>query len=498
MPRKTLGTPEKPRGSSESARSPSCLRSLRNASSSSQPTSPSRNATRSPRPGGLAQAIAPPPRAALSPSPSPDAHSSHTSTPRGSRFIVMDEGGGTITTTGIISTADPSSSSSSMRASPSPIPAPRPTTPTRPTTTCEDLLRQKDDRIAHLELSYQRSLDALTNASSSLSSLTSTTAAELRLLRLEADALRAERDELRSGWNAVQQSLREREDEIRDLRRQMRGLKEWVSNSTRADATGAATQVSDEVFGAGMARLGNGLQNWMLVNFRRAKVRVEVDDGVRGELGRVVPMFDEILAMGGKIHLIQSVVSRLLVDMVFGAYFVGLTGEQERVVREAEGMLGGIASTPESLNQWRALTLSILKREADQKLQAETAVIIDALVAKANSILDAITGVDTKATAARDQGLRQLVNSAIDMSRLLVVQKAIFRVNMPEILPHQRVLFDATTMEDIGGEDEESLSDREICCVTFPGIIKQGDETGGQLQWRNVIAKARVLCSPEE
>lgn len=144
----------------------------------------------------------------------------------------------------------------------------------------------------------------------------------------------------------MQQSLREREDEIRDLRRQMRGLKEWVSNSTRADATGAATQVSDEVFGAGMARLGNGLQNWVLVNFRRAKVRVEVDDGVRGELGRVVPMFDEILAMGGKIHLIQSVVSRLLVDMVFGAYFVGLTGEQERVVREAEGMLGGIGMLP--------------------------------------------------------------------------------------------------------------------------------------------------------
>ncbi|KAJ4414055.1 hypothetical protein N0V85_003316 [Neurospora sp. IMI 360204] len=387
-----------------------------------------------------------------------------------------------------------------MRTSPSPIHAPRSTTPT-PTTT-EDLLKQKDDRIAYLELSYQRTLDALTNASSSLSSfssLTSTTAHELRLLRLEADALRAERDELRSGWNAVQQSLREREDEIRDLRRQMRGLKEWVSNSTRADATGAAQQMSDEVFGAGMARLGNGLQNWVLVNFRRAKVTTErLAEGRREELARVVPMFEEILAMGGKIHLIQSVVSRLLVEMVFGAYFVGLTGEQERVVREAEGMLGGIASTPESLNQWRALTLSILKREADQKLQAETTAIIEAFVVKTNNILDAITDVDTKATEARDQGLRQLVNGAIDMSRLLVVQKAIFKVTMPEILPHQRVLFDVATMEDIGGEDEESLSDREICCVTFPGIIKQGDESGGQLQWRNVIAKARVLCNPEE
>lgn len=140
----------------------------------------------------------------------------------------------------------------------------------------------------------------------------------------------------------MQQSLREREDEIRDLRRQMRGLKEWVSNSTRADATGAAQQVSDEVFGAGMAKLGNGLQNWVLVNFRRAKVGVPDEEVVREELGRVVPMFEEILAMGGKIHLIQSVVSRLLVEMVFGAYFVGLSGEQERVVREAEGMLGTI------------------------------------------------------------------------------------------------------------------------------------------------------------
>ncbi|KAK3397037.1 hypothetical protein B0T20DRAFT_247837 [Sordaria brevicollis] len=495
MPRRTLETPEKKqRVSSESARSPSFMRTLRNASSPS--TSPSRNAARSPRPGSLAQAIAPPPRAALSPSPTPDAtrtHRSNTSTPRGTRVTMVPDERVTSIATGA------SSSSSSVRTSPSPIPFPRPTTPT-PTT--EDLLKQKDDRIAHLELSYQHTLDALTNASSSLSSfssLTSTTAHELRSLRAEADVLRAERDELRSGWNAMQQSLREREDEIRDLRKQMRGLKEWVSNSTRADATGAAQQVSDEVFGAGMAKLGNGLQNWVLVNFRRAKVSVKDDDEVtREELGRVVPMFEEILGMGGKIHLIQSVVSSLLVEMVFGAYFVGLSAEQERVVREAEAMLGSIASTPESINQWRALTLSILKREADQMLQAETTAIIDALVNKTNNILDAITDVDTKATEARDQGLRQLVNGAIDMSRLLVVQKAIFKVTMPEILPHQRVLFDAATMEDIGGEDEEGLSDREICCVTFPGIIKHGDESGGQLQWRNVIAKARVLCSPEE
>lgn len=153
------------------------------------------------------------------------------------------------------------------------------------------------------------------------------------------------------------------------------------------------------------------------------------------------------------------------------------------------------ASSPESVNQWRSLTLTILKKDASEKLQSETSAVVDAVVAKVNSLLDAIT--NTKSTEARDQGLQALVHSAIDLSRLLAVQKAVFKIEMPEILPHQRILFDAETMEDIGGEDEESLADREICCVTFPGIIKRGDESGGHLHYRNVVAKAKVLCSPE-
>lgn len=79
------------------------------------------------------------------------------------------------------------------------------------------------------------------------------------------------------------------------------------------------------------------------------------------------------------------------------------------------------------------------------------------------------------------------------------MQKARLRVYMPSILPHQQVLFEPDTMEDMGGEeDEENLASREINCVVFPGVIKHGDENGGHMQYRNVIVKARVLCSPEE
>lgn len=162
----------------------------------------------------------------------------------------------------------------------------------------------------------------------------------------------------------------------------------------------------------------------------------------------------------------------------------------------------------ESVNQWRSVTLAILKKEAVQKMQVQTMQTADDVVAHVNRVVDSLasdsatntdgsTAPANVSTDARDQALRHLVSSAIELSRLLVVQKAVFEVWMPEIAPHQQIMFDHATMEDIGGEDEDSLVQREIFCVTFPGLIKQGDENGGQLQFRNIISKARVLCSPE-
>ncbi len=149
----------------------------------------------------------------------------------------------------------------------------------------------------------------------------------------------------------------------------------------------------------------------------------------------------------------------------------------------------------ETVNQWRAMTLTMLRKEASAKLQRETTAVVGEVVSRVNRILNAIT--DTNATDARDQALHILVDSSVELARLLVVQKAVFKVNLPKILPHQSVIFEPSSMDDIGGEEEESLTAREICCVTFPGIIKFGDENGNHPQFRNVVAKARVLCSPE-
>ncbi|KAJ9165051.1 Involucrin repeat protein [Coniochaeta hoffmannii] len=371
-------------------------------------------------------------------------------------------------------------------------------------------LREKDERIAFLErelrvmeTQFQRELDKLSANESETASFWQAkhsalnqqflrTDTELRLLRAEVDLREAEREELRTGYETMRQGIRERDDEIRDLRAQVRGLKEWVSNSTRSDGQ---TQTSDEVFCDGMARLGNGLQNWVIVNFRRAKLDLSrASESTLAELNRLVPSYEELIS-GAKIHLIQSVVSRILVGLVFDVYFVGLSAEQSGDFAKMEQFLAYFASSAEPVNQWRSSTLTILKREAATKMQGETSRVTESVLSHVNAILDSIT--DAKSSDTRDQGLRTLIGSAIELSQLLVVQKAVLKVYMPQILPYQKTTFDPATMEDIGGEDEESLADREICCVTFPGIVKRGDENGGQLQYRNVISKARVLCSPE-
>ncbi|KAM0454982.1 hypothetical protein ACHAPV_008123 [Trichoderma viride] len=364
------------------------------------------------------------------------------------------------------------------------------------------LLREKDERITYLEnemgimeREFHQELDRLSQTESetatfwqgkhsALNQQYLRTDTELRLLRAEVDVREAEREELRQGVEVLRRELQEKDDESRRLRGQVRGLKDFVSTSTRTD-----DQTSDEVFGDGMTKLGNGLQNWVITNFRKAKLDLsQASDSTLTELGHLVPMYEELIHTS-KVHLLQSIVSSILVEMVFNAYY------------------GDFSASTDPVNQWRSSTLALLRREAHH-LHDNTDTFAEAVISRITQLLDCIitssppsasASTSTSSSTARDSALRVLVKNSIELARLLVVQKARLRVYMPSILPHQQVLFEPDTMEDIGGEeDEENLASREINCVVFPGVIKHGDENGGHMQYRNVIVKARVLCSPEE
>lgn len=64
----------------------------------------------------------------------------------------------------------------------------------------------------------------------------------------------------------------------------------------------------------------------------------KLDEATLAELSELVPMYEE-LVHSAKVHLLQSLVSRILVEMVFDAYYVGLSDEQTRLFRQMEKLV---------------------------------------------------------------------------------------------------------------------------------------------------------------
>ncbi|ESZ96889.1 hypothetical protein SBOR_2754 [Sclerotinia borealis F-4128] len=305
-------------------------------------------------------------------------------------------------------------------------------------------------------------------------------------------ALMLDRDAFREAYNEAMGEMRAKDEEMMALRGQVRGLKEWVSSSGRGGVGGE--QVTDEVVGERMQWIGNALQNWVISNFRRGKIDLDkASNNIRQQLEQWVPMYQH-LATTSKINFLQSLVSSLLVFDIFQAYFVGLPEQQALELAKTEITLGSYGSE-EAMNQWRSTTLGILLNEAPEKLKSETATVVNTVVAQLNRLLDPIC--DVPSSEARDQSLKIIINTAIDLARLLRVQKASFSIMMPVIEHHQRTMFDEERMEDIGGEDEDNLNEREISCVTFPGIMKAGDENGERNHLVNIVTKMKVLCAPD-
>ncbi|RCI13253.1 hypothetical protein L249_0346 [Ophiocordyceps polyrhachis-furcata BCC 54312] len=384
----------------------------------------------------------------------------------------------------------------------------------------EKQLQDKNKRIAHLEEEMARmQRDFLRDESqtstfwqakhSALHRQFLESDTELRLLRSEAERRTDERDDLLRGREVLRRELGRRDDDVRRLAAQVRGLKDFVvSSSTRClGAAAAAQQASDDVFGDAMAWLANGLQNWVIINFRRAKLDVShLDDETAVELRRLVPSYELLLLHSAKIHLLQSVVSGILVDSVFSAYFAGLSDEQMRDFGRMEDLLCSFAAPDEAINQWRSSTLALLQSPTSVLLQAQTTTLADTVVNRINLLLEALLGTTSSSSSSqspsqtsRDSSLAVLVNKAIDLARLLAVQRAVLRVDLEQPSSDDALPpFDADSMEDVGELDEDALPASRVACLVFPALIKRGDENGAQMQLRNVIAKARVLClSPD-
>lgn len=82
-----------------------------------------------------------------------------------------------------------------------------------------------------------------------------------------------------------------------------------------------------------------------------------VDEATLAELSELVPMYEE-LVHSSKVHLLQSVVSRILVEMVFEAYYVGLSDEQTRLFRQMESTVSSFGKPVHTHTPMRVLLLT--------------------------------------------------------------------------------------------------------------------------------------------
>lgn len=63
------------------------------------------------------------------------------------------------------------------------------------------------------------------------------------------------------------------------------------------------------------------------------------DRSIIADLSHLVPMYEELAVSETKAAFLQSVVSSILVEMIFDAYFIGLTEEQATQLGQLEKRL---------------------------------------------------------------------------------------------------------------------------------------------------------------
>ncbi|KAI9697212.1 MAG: hypothetical protein M1836_004776 [Candelina mexicana] len=279
-----------------------------------------------------------------------------------------------------------------------------------------------------------------------------------------------ERDRCRESAHAAQKATRDREDEILELRRQVLDLKHNISTSTRTEG-----QITDDAFRDKIQRLGHDLQNWIINNFRKAKIDYSsLPEPTCQDVAAAVPQYSSMTA-ASKLSVVQAVVIKVLVDEVFNAYFFGMPDFQVAALKTMEGQLNALAS-PARVNHWRAATLAIFRQSQNDTLKNQIAELWEWVHSRIDEVLTALTGVEC--SDAWDKGLRSILDQAVEISHLFRIQRAEFQVLRPPLQIEQPVEFDPELMEDISGEDEMLLRGKEVGCVTFPAVFKIGDETG--------------------
>lgn len=300
-----------------------------------------------------------------------------------------------------------------------------------------------------------------------------------------------ERSEAEERLHMMQNEVRSQRQETSTLQQQLSELKRSVSASTRI-----TTEVSDSTFRQEIDILQHEVQNWVVNNFRRIKVEVSGDDLCKKleqvtepeQFERLQPIYSAFDS-AVKIPIYQATVACYLMEIFDEPYLFGLYGKVDwsKRARQMADSFAGVLE-PATYNRWRAMTFDNLRQAPKFNELVESA--IHGIAEMICITLTAVTEVEESET--RFASLKTIIKRAVSLAHLIRVQQSQYEFVFPTPGEH----FDASCMEDISDEID-SDDERTLRFVTFPYIIKKIDDAGNNLDERNLVVKARVLCNDD-
>jgi hypothetical protein len=278
-------------------------------------------------------------------------------------------------------------------------------------------------------------------------------------------------------------------EEHLEVKRQLLGLKQSISTSTRLE-----NQVADSMFAQEIQHLYHEIQNWVINNFRKVKIERTPEEICSRLIGIAEPRQVELLKPlfenydpSLKIVALQAVVACYIMEIFEDPLLFGLPPKTDwrRGIKRASESLPSILP-PAVYNKWRATTLDMIKQTPQMKHHFDSA--SSSLAEMICITLHTLTEVEE--SPAKVDSLNAIIKRIIALSHVFRVQRAQFDFHLP--LPGTP--FDPAMMEEDCAKEAETQC--QIRCALFPVVVKYGDEKGENVESSNTIVKAKVLCSP--
>ncbi|KAL9062861.1 MAG: hypothetical protein Q9157_008578 [Trypethelium eluteriae] len=180
-----------------------------------------------------------------------------------------------------------------------------------------------------------------------------------------------------------------------------------------------------------------------------------------------------------------------LMEIFEAPLFFGLP--EEGPLSHIKALTNYLQPLSSDFGQWRSLTFGIIDQDDHGDVTEHTRKTLDSMQAVIEEALSQLTA--TEPSTSQRTSLRTILENSARIARLVRRQRAHFVFELPKVSAERKAVFDGKVMEDVNGEDEEELKGTKVQCATFPAVYKLGDERGENMHLRNVIFKARVLCT---